>query len=40
MLIRIAEDAHPAEFAWEDRQTGRYKKICTTDPDANMATNG
>src|SRR5215218_5128774 len=22
-----------------DKQTGRYKKICTTDPDATMATN-
>jgi transposase len=38
--VAEVEDAHPAEFAWEDRQTGRYKKICTTDPDASMATNG
>jgi transposase len=22
------------------RQTGKYKKVCTTDPDATMATNG
>ncbi len=22
------------------RKTGRYKKVCTTDPDATMATNG
>src|SRR5690606_17251639 len=22
------------------RQTGKYKKVCTTDPDASMATNG
>lgn len=24
----------------ENRQTGRYKKVCVTDPDASMATNG
>jgi len=24
----------------ESRQTGRYKKVCITDPDASMATNG
>jgi len=24
----------------ESRQTGRYKKVCVTDPDASMATNG
>jgi len=23
----------------EGRQTGKYKKVCTTDPDATMATN-
>ena len=22
------------------RQTGRYKKLCITDPDASMATDG
>jgi transposase len=30
------EAANPAE--WGDRQSGKYKKICTTDPDATMAT--
>jgi transposase len=34
------EGANPTEFEWEDRQTGKYKKMCTTDPDASMATNG
>jgi transposase len=24
----------------ESRQTGRFKKVCVTDPDASMATNG
>ena len=23
----------------KSRQTGKYKKVCTTDPDATMATN-
>jgi hypothetical protein len=23
----------------EGRQSGKYKKVCTTDPDATMATN-
>jgi Transposase DDE domain len=32
--------ANPTEFKWEDRQSGKHKKICTTDPDATMATNG
>jgi transposase len=34
------EAVNPAEFEWADRQSGRHKKICTTDPDATMATNG
>jgi len=29
-----------AQAKKEGRQTGRYKKICMTDPDASMATNG
>jgi|SRR5579863_77352 len=32
------EAANPVEFEWKDRQSGKYKKICTTDPDATMAT--
>jgi transposase len=28
-----------AEAGKQGRQTGRYKKVCTTDPDATMATN-
>jgi transposase len=28
-----------AEVERKDRQTGKYKKVCTTDPDATMATN-
>jgi Transposase domain (DUF772) len=36
------ENAAPAAddcLAKERRQTGRYKKVCVTDPDASMATN-
>lgn len=33
-----ATDINEAERS--GRQTGRFKKICTTDPDATMATNG
>ena len=36
--IADVEAANPSEFKWEDRQSGEYKKICTTDPDATMAT--
>lgn len=28
-----------SELERKDRQSGKYKKICTTDPDATMATN-
>jgi transposase len=28
------------ETKMKGRQTGRYKKVCVTDPDASMATNG
>jgi hypothetical protein len=28
------------EVERKGRQSGRYKKVCTTDPDATMATNG
>ncbi|KRR17743.1 IS1182 family transposase [Bradyrhizobium retamae] len=38
--VADVEAANPSEFEWEDRQSGKYKKICTTDPDATMATNG
>jgi DDE family transposase len=27
------------EVEKKGRQSGRYKKVCTTDPDATMATN-
>lgn len=32
-----SEDESEAER--KGRQSGKYKKICTTDPDATMATN-
>ena len=34
-------DENPVDEAKRDsRKTGKYKKICTTDPDATMATSG
>ena len=36
--VADVEAGNPAEFEWKDRQSGKYKKICTTDPDATMAT--
>jgi transposase len=36
--IGEVEATNPAEFERADRQSGKYKKICTTDPDATMAT--
>jgi transposase len=40
MLERVNEPRDAAEPTKKDsRQTGRHKKICTTDPDASMATN-
>jgi hypothetical protein len=36
--VADVEAANPSEFEWQDRQSGKYKKICTTDPDATMAT--
>jgi transposase len=38
--VNNVEAADQSKFEWEDRQSGKYKKICTTDPDATMATNG
>jgi transposase len=43
LAVRHVEAIEAAEFdeaARNSRQTGRFKKICTTDPDATMATNG
>ena len=38
---QVNGDEAPDELAKkESRQTGRYKKVCITDPDATMATNG
>jgi transposase len=38
---QVNSDAAPNELVKkESRQTGRYKKVCITDPDASMATNG
>jgi transposase len=38
---QVNRDEVPDELAKkESRQTGRYKKVCITDPDATMATNG
>jgi transposase len=36
--VADVEAANLSEFEWQDRQSGKYKKICTTDPDATMAT--
>ena len=36
--VSDVEAANPVEFEWKDRQSGKFKKICTTDPDATMAT--
>jgi len=33
-------NAEDAEATKHSRKTGKFKKICTTDPDATMATNG
>ena len=35
-----AENEPVDQAAREGKQTGRYKKVCTTDPDATMATTG
>jgi hypothetical protein len=38
---QVNGDAAPDELARKERrQAGRYKKVCITDPDATMATNG
>jgi IS5 family transposase len=40
-VARENGDAQVDELAKkESRQTGRFKKVCVTDPDASMATNG
>jgi hypothetical protein len=39
-LEQVNGDLTAVELAKkQSRQTGRYKKICITDPDASMATN-
>lgn len=38
--VEAVEAAEQDEVAYKGRQTGRYKKVCVTDPDATMATNG
>lgn len=38
VIAEANEDEGEAER--DSRKTGKYKKICTTDPDASMATNG
>lgn len=35
-----AENEPVDEAARDGKQTGKYKKVCTTDPDATMATTG
>ena len=37
--VEMIDAASLADTEWADRQTGKFKKICTTDPDATMATN-
>jgi hypothetical protein len=32
-------DENNIEVEKQDRQSGKYKKVCVTDPDATMATN-
>jgi Transposase DDE domain/Transposase domain (DUF772) len=40
-IEQVNGDAAPDELAKKERrQTGRYKKVCITDPDATTATNG
>ena len=40
-MEQVNGDAAADEFTEkESRQTGRYKKVCITDPDASMSTNG
>lgn len=34
------ENGEEAEGERNSKKTGKYKKVCTTDPDATMATNG
>src|SRR3954451_15882885 len=38
-VIDANGDATAAMAERDGKQTGRYKKVCTTDPDATMATN-
>lgn len=40
--VQAVADANEDESEAErtSRKTGKYKKVCTTDPDASMATNG
>lgn len=43
LAVRYVEATNEAngevdETAKTSRQTGKYKKVCTTDPDATMAT--
>jgi hypothetical protein len=33
------QDEEEIEVEKKGRQSGKYKKVCTTDPDATMATN-
>ena len=43
LAVRYVEAFKAAEqdkAAYKDHQTGRHKKVCVTDPDATMATNG
>lgn len=37
-VAEVNEDCAAVE--WDSRKTGKHKKVCVTDPDASMATNG
>ncbi|MGY4281320.1 IS5 family transposase [Bradyrhizobium sp. LM2.7] len=38
--VEAANAPEPDDTAKSGRQTGKFKKVCTTDPEATMATNG
>lgn len=38
--VEAVEAANIDQAERSGRQTGKFKKVCTTDPDATMATNG
>jgi len=39
-VVEVNQDEAAIAAERDQKQTGRYKKVCPTDPDATMATNG